>query len=532
MINTPDVVANYMAVWNENDPERRRRRIQAVWAPDGATCNRMIDAHGYEAIEARVVGSWNKWLSEGQYIFRPKNVAQHHDVVKFEWVMTKVPGDHVEASGVSFLILNDEGRVAYDYQFNPTANDAEDLAERYVAMWNETEAAARLRRIDELFAPDGAYVNEASAARGRAAIEAEARETQDATIAKGFRFSTAGFSQTHHNVAQFRWRLRPVAGDADTAVGSDFVILDDQGRIRFDYQFEETPMPENIAGPLAPPATAPARQATAGRYIQARDGANLYWVEIGRGRPLLFLNSWAMTTRMWDLQVADFADRGFRCIAFDRRGHGRSDQPAEGYDYDTFADDLAAIIDALDLEEVTLIGHSMTGGEAFRYLTRHGEARIARIVLLAPTTPFLLKSDDNPNGVSRENFEAVRAIWKRDFPQWVADNTAPFFIPETSPALVRWLIDILLGVSLPVAIAVNRVVTETDFRTEMKNVGVPVLILHGDRDVSAPLDLTGRPSAALIPGCRLKVYEGAPHGLMYTHMERVNADILAFIEET
>jgi hypothetical protein len=240
MINTPDVVANYMAVWNENDPEKRRRRIQAVWAADGATCNRMIDAHGYEAIEARVVGSWSKWLSEGQYIFQPKSVAQHHDVVKFDWVMTKVPGDHVEATGVSYLILNAEGRIAYDYQFNPTANDAEDLAERYVAMWNETDAAARRRRIDELFAPDGAYVNEASTTRGRAAIEAEASAARDATIAKGFRFSTAGFSQAHHNVAQFQWRLRPVAGGPDAVVGSDLVILDDEGRIRFDYQFEET----------------------------------------------------------------------------------------------------------------------------------------------------------------------------------------------------------------------------------------------------------------------------------------------------
>jgi pimeloyl-ACP methyl ester carboxylesterase len=152
--------------------------------------------------------------------------------------------------------------------------------------------------------------------------------------------------------------------------------------------------------------------------------------------------------------------------------------------------------------------------------------------LLGTTTPFLLKRDDNPNGVPKEAFEEVRAGWKKDFPAWVADNTDAFFVPETSEAFKRWLGNLLLPISLPVAVAINRSVTDTDFRAEMKRVDVPVLIIHGDRDVSAPLDLTARPSAALLPNCRLKVYEGAPHGLIYTHLERVNADILAFIQET
>jgi pimeloyl-ACP methyl ester carboxylesterase len=266
-------------------------------------------------------------------------------------------------------------------------------------------------------------------------------------------------------------------------------------------------------------------------YVRARDGTRLYWEAIGDGPPLLFLNSWAMTTRMWDYQIAFFAERGFRCISYDRRGHGRSDRPISGYDYDAFADDLASIIETLDLTGVTLIGHSMAGGEMARYIARHGSRRVGRAVMLAPTTPFLLKTDDNPGVLPKEGFEAVRAIWKRDFPQWVADNTAPFFTPETSPAMIKWGIDILMDISLPVAIAVNRAVAETDFRAEMKEIDVPVLILHGDRDVSAPLESTGQPSASLLPNCQLKVYEGAPHGLMYTHMERVNADILAFIQE-
>jgi non-heme chloroperoxidase len=515
MINVPDVVAGYMAVWNENNSETRRKRIEALWSPDGATCNRLIEARGYEEIEARVIGSWSKWLSEGKYVFRPRGVAQHHSVIKFDWVMTKVPGGEVDASGVSFLMLNPDGRIAYDYQFNPTASDAENLAERYVAMWNERDSEARRGQIAALFARQGAYLNEAGTAKGHDAIAAEADAAQHAYAAKGFKFSPSGFSQAHHNVARFEWRVQAESGGV-AAVGSDFVILDENGRILFDYQFEEAA------------SSAPAAKKTRG-FVETRDGTRIYWVEHGQGRPLLFINSWAMTTRMWDYQIAVFADQGFRCIAYDRRGHGRSDEPAEGYDYDTFADDLAAVIEALDLKGVTLIGHSMAGGEIVRYLARHGEARIAGAVLLAPTTPFLLKSEDNPNGLARENFEAVRNEWKRDFPKWVADNTAPFFTPETSQALMKWAIDIMLGVSLPVAIAVNRTVTEADFRAEMKNIAIPMLILHGDKDVSAPVETTGQASAALLPKCELKVYEGAPHGLMYTHMERVHADILSFI---
>ncbi|HLJ72037.1 MAG TPA: alpha/beta hydrolase [Roseiarcus sp.] len=292
--------------------------------------------------------------------------------------------------------------------------------------------------------------------------------------------------------------------------------------------------PAALAAGIAPSAAraSAARRSNETRYIEAHDGTRLYWVESGRGRPLLFLNSWAMTVQMWDLQVAAFAEQGFRCIRYDRRGHGRSDQPAEGYDYDTFADDLAAIIEALELHDLTLIGHSMAGGEIVRYLSRHGDTRIARAVFVAPTTPFPLKTDDNPLGVPRENYETVRALWRRDFPKWVADNAAPFFTPETSPALMQWAVNILLGISLPVAIAVNRAVTETDFRAEMTQIKIPVLILHGDRDASAPLEMSGKPSAALLPDCRLKVYEGGPHGLMYTHVDRLHADILAFIDET
>jgi len=264
-------------------------------------------------------------------------------------------------------------------------------------------------------------------------------------------------------------------------------------------------------------------------YIEARDGTHLYWREWGRGPSILFLTSAALPVEMWTYQMTAFADAGFRCLTFDRRGHGRSDVPAHGYDYDTLADDLDSVIEALDLHDLTLVSHSMAGGEIVRYLTRHGGRRIARTVMLAPTTPFFLKTQDNPHGVPEEAFEALRAGWRKDYPRWVAENTDAFFTPETSPAMKAWMVSLITQITVPVAIACNQAVTTTDFRTEMQAIRTPTLIIHGDKDASAPLALTGQPSAALIPGCELKVYAGAPHGLMYTHSDRLHADMLGFI---
>jgi pimeloyl-ACP methyl ester carboxylesterase len=265
-------------------------------------------------------------------------------------------------------------------------------------------------------------------------------------------------------------------------------------------------------------------------FITAKDGAHLYWHEWGAGAPILFLNSLGCASRMWDYQIAAFADEGFHCIGFDRRGHGRSDQPAHGYDVDGFADDVATLVDDLDLSGLTLIAHSMAGGEAVRYLTRHGSKRVARLILLAPTTPMLLKTDDNPNGAPIEGFEALWTQWRRDYPKWIADNVAPFFIPETSPAMMAWGANLLQS-SLPIVLACSRAMVEADFRAEMRRIDVPTLIIHGDRDRSMPFELTAKPSAALIPDCRLLVYPGAPHGLMFTHMDQLNADILRFTRE-
>ena len=268
------------------------------------------------------------------------------------------------------------------------------------------------------------------------------------------------------------------------------------------------------------------------RRVEAQDGTHLYWTQWGVGHPILFLNSAGMTTQMWDYQMVAFADHGYRCIAFDRRGHGQSDRPLGGYDYDTFADDIAAVVTALDLKELTIVGHSMACGEMARYLTRHGGGRVARIVMLAPTTPYLLKSTDNPNGIPQPMFEALRDSWRKDYQRWIADSSAPFFVPETSPSMIEWVAGILTQCPVQIAIACNIAMTSTDFRRDLAGISVPSLVIHGDRDVSAPLALTGRPTAALIAGSRLKVYEGAPHGLMYTHMQMLTGDIRQFMRVT
>ena len=264
-------------------------------------------------------------------------------------------------------------------------------------------------------------------------------------------------------------------------------------------------------------------------FIEARDGTSLFYKDWGSGPPAVFVSSWALPSDMWQYQMTAMVDAGVRCIAPDTRGLGRSDQPGTRYDYDTLAADLAALLDHLDLRDVTLIGHSMGGGVVVRYLARYGSERVGRVALLAPTTPFLLKTADNPDGIDRVAVEYVRAAFSKDFPKWLDDNAAPFFSPETSPQMIDWVAGLMRGTSLKVAIDLNRISTESDFRAELPEIRVPVLIIHGDADVSAPINLTGRRTAELIPGSTFTMYEGAPHGLMFTHTDRLNSDLLAFV---
>jgi non-heme chloroperoxidase len=283
---------------------------------------------------------------------------------------------------------------------------------------------------------------------------------------------------------------------------------------------------------LEPAHATPDKGTSIMTIVKTADGTDLFVKDWGKGPTLLFVSSWACTNEIWQYQHAHFADAGYRVVAFDRRGHGRSDQPGASYDIDTLADDIAHVIKARDLTDVTLIGHSMGCGEIVRCLARHGSAKIARVVLAAPTTPFLLKTAANPDGVDAAMFEAVRDGWRRDFPRWLHDNARAFFVPETSQAMVDWGVTMMSQIPLKVALDCNKVVIETDFRDDLTGISVPTLVLHGTVDASAPLALTGQRTAALIPGCRFKVYEGAPHGLMFTHMDKLNADIAEFIAST
>lgn len=265
-------------------------------------------------------------------------------------------------------------------------------------------------------------------------------------------------------------------------------------------------------------------------HVKTADDVALFSKDWGEGKPLVFVHSWAVTNDIWQYQHAHFLDKGYRVVAFDRRGHGRSEQPGSGYDIDMLADDLAAVLTAHQIRDAVLIGHSMGCNEIIRYLARHGSSRVSKIVLVAPTTPCLLKRVDNPEGLDAAMFEAMRSEWRRDFPKWLADNARPFFMPETPQAMVDWGIGMIAQTSLPVAIACNKAIVDEDFRPDCRDVNVPTLIVQGTADASAPLELTGKRTAALIPRAELKIYENAPHGLMLTHVDRLNTDLETFIK--
>jgi non-heme chloroperoxidase len=281
-------------------------------------------------------------------------------------------------------------------------------------------------------------------------------------------------------------------------------------------------------------ATASLRSVSSGEsgsapFVTTTDGVDLFCRVWGEGKLMVFLSGWTLNSDMWAYQMAPLSRAGLRCVAYDRRGHGRSSDPGRGYDYDRLADDLAAVLETFDLREVVLVGHSFASGEMVRYLSRHGSQRVERVVFLAPAaTPFLLKTADNPDGVDESVFEHWRGLLTRDFPGWIDDNAGPYFGEGVSAGMVEWTKRMMLQTSLQAALECNRAMTTTDFRAELGAITVPTLVIHGDHDASAPIDLTGRRTAQAIPGAELKVYPGAPHGLYVTHMETLNRDLLAF----
>jgi pimeloyl-ACP methyl ester carboxylesterase len=262
--------------------------------------------------------------------------------------------------------------------------------------------------------------------------------------------------------------------------------------------------------------------------ITTEDGTLLFYRDWGSGPPIVFLSGWGLHSAIWSYVMVPAVASGYRCIAYDRRGHGRSDDPGRGYDFDTLADDLAIVLDKLNLKDVTLVAHSMSGGEAVRYLSRTRNNRVSRLVLMGTTLPFLAKTDDNPDGIDPAAFERLRGVMMQDLPKWLRGNSRPSVLPETSEALMEWGNQMILSSSLQALMECNRALTSTDFRAELQRLTLPVLLIHGDRDVSTPLALTAQKTVKLLRDAQLKIYAGGPHGLPVTHPMQVKDDIIAF----
>jgi non-heme chloroperoxidase len=267
-------------------------------------------------------------------------------------------------------------------------------------------------------------------------------------------------------------------------------------------------------------------------FIDAPDGTRLFYQDWGTGSPVVFCAPAWLPSDWWEHQTPYLTDHGLRCITYDRRGQGRSDMPCHGYDFDTLAGDLDALMTQLDLRDVTLVGHSMGCAEAVRYVSRFGAGRVARLVMIATITPFILKTEDNPLGQDRSELEQARANVRKDRPRVIAEAAAGFFgapkIPVSDEMMQWW--DRMLDEQCPMIafLELHRSFTETDFRPDLQKITVPTLLIHGDADTSSKLEFTSRRSAPMIRGSQLKIYEGAAHGLPVTHMDRLNADLLAF----
>lgn len=273
-------------------------------------------------------------------------------------------------------------------------------------------------------------------------------------------------------------------------------------------------------------------------FIETNDRTSVYYRDWGAGTPVVFVSSWALSGAMWEYQMVPLSEQDLRCIAYDRRGHGRSDDPGRGYEFDTLGDDLATLIEQLDLREVTLVGHSMGCVEITRYLARHGTSRIARVALVSTMTPCILWTADNPEGVPKGVLDQAISGLHKDRPLYFTDGAIKFFglgstwpwPPVLSSEMVQWGIRLILETSPKAVIECMRALWETDFRPDMRAFTVPTLIIHGDSDQIAPLDMCGRRTAQAISGSELRVYEGAWHGLPFTHKDRLNDDLLAFIQ--
>jgi pimeloyl-ACP methyl ester carboxylesterase len=270
-------------------------------------------------------------------------------------------------------------------------------------------------------------------------------------------------------------------------------------------------------------------------FLEAADGAKLFYNDWGRGRPVVLIHGWPLNADMWEYQASFLAHHGFRVVAYDRRGFGRSDQTWGGYTYDQLADDLASVIDTLDLRDAALVGFSMGGGEVARYLARHGADRVARAALIAAVTPFMLKTEDNPDGVDRSVFDGMIQGLEKDRPNFLATFGKVFFgvglvTSPVSSERLTWARTLAMQASPKATIDCVHAFAGTDFRADMAAFAMPTLIVHGDADRTVPLESSARKAAALVPRATLKVYAGAPHALVFTEKDRLNADLLDFLK--
>ena len=269
-------------------------------------------------------------------------------------------------------------------------------------------------------------------------------------------------------------------------------------------------------------------------FITTQDGTRIYYKDWGTGQPIVFSHGWPLSADDWDTQMLYFLHKGFRVIAHDRRGHGRSSQSWTGNDMDTYADDLAALAQALDLRDAVHIGHSTGGGEVARYLGRHGSARVAKAVLIGAVPPIMVKTPANPGGLPIEVFDGIRAGVANNRAEFFREITLPFYGYNRPGAKVsegirqHWWQQGMMG-SIKAHYDCVKAFSETDFTADLKKIEVPTLVMHGDDDQIVPIGASAPLSAKLLRKATLKVYPGLPHGLCATHPEIVNPDLLAFI---
>ena len=269
--------------------------------------------------------------------------------------------------------------------------------------------------------------------------------------------------------------------------------------------------------------------------LTTQDGTQIYYKDWGTGTPVVFSHGWPLSADAWDAQMYFLGQQGYRVVAHDRRGHGRSTQPWNGNDMDTYADDLAALMDSLDIRDAMMVGHSTGGGEVARYIGRHGTSRVAKAVLVGAVPPLMLKTAANPGGLPIDVFDGIRAATIADRSQFFQDLTIPFYGANRPDAKVSqgmrddfWLQGMAGGHKG--LIDCIKQFSETDFTADLKKFDIPTLVVHGDDDQIVPIGAAGLLSAKIIPDATLKIYEGAPHGLAVTHADKLNADLLAFLQ--